>query len=111
MNKKTKNRATLTNQAAKRYLISHGSHWYLCGILLAPAILYISKYLAIQEFSAHTNNSIHMNTIVRMIAFMNTIVRKKSYSSVGGKYYASYEKKSEYYSSYGKIYEYYSSDG
>ncbi len=23
---------------------------------------------------AHTNNSIHVNTIVRMIAFMNTII-------------------------------------
>ncbi len=32
---------------------------------------------------AHTNNSIHMNIIVRMIAFMNTIVRmRKSMNTI-----------------------------
>ncbi len=35
------------------------------------------------EFWAHTNNSIHMNTIVRMLAFMNTIVRmRKSMNTI-----------------------------
>ncbi len=32
---------------------------------------------------AHTNNSIHMNTIIRMITFMNTIVRmRKSMNTI-----------------------------
>ena len=35
------------------------------------------------ELTAHTNNSIHVNTIVRMSAFMNTIVRmRKSMNTI-----------------------------
>ena len=36
-----------------------------------------------KTYLAHTNNSIHMNTIVRMITFMNTIVRmRKSMNTI-----------------------------
>ena len=49
------------------------AHWQKNGYFLYIHI----KYLA------HTNNSIHMNTIVRMIAFMNTIVRmRKSMNTI-----------------------------
>ncbi len=39
--------------------------------------------MRIVKMRAHTNNSIHINTIVRMIAFMNTIVRmRKSMNTI-----------------------------